>query len=221
LAGVLEIGVRLPTEFASAGEWLAEAQALEAAGAGWLWLESAAHGPAHWPLLGGLSVATRSCQLGLLPSAAEARGVAELARNALTLHTMTRGRFALGLPGSAPWKALATNLEEAEGEIVLFLRADRPPARHPATALALSARPPEKVASLVSGLPEPTSDGDPWTVWVEVDLPPNRPGWKQALTEYEAAGAGGLIVAHDPRLLDMLRNPDLEDDRADLQLAQG
>jgi hypothetical protein len=39
--------------------------------------------------------------------------------------------------------------------------------------------------------------------------------------EYEEAGASGVIVPADPRLLDLLRNGDEEDDRSDLQLAQG
>src|SRR5690348_11232382 len=114
---MLEIGVRLPDEIAGVGEWLAEAQGLEAAGAGWLWLESRDDGRAPWPLLGGLSVVTRSCRLGLIASAREARGTAELARHAVTLDAMTRGRFALAVPGSAPWKALATNLRAAEGDV--------------------------------------------------------------------------------------------------------
>jgi hypothetical protein len=222
LAGVLEIGVRLPDEIDSVGEWLAEAQALEAAGAAWLWLESTAQGRAHWPLLGGLSVVTRTCRLGLMASAREARSTAELARYAVTLDAMTRGRFALAVPESAPWKALAANLMEAEGEVPLLHRAENlPPAGLPPKALLLSARPPEDVEALVSRLSEPKSEGPSWTVWVAANLPPNRAEWKQAQADYEAAGAVGVIVAHDPRLLDMLRNPDLEDDRADLQLAQG
>ncbi len=40
-------------------------------------------------------------------------------------------------------------------------------------------------------------------------------------SEYEAAGATGIIIPRDPRLLDLLRNGDEEDDRSDLGLAQG
>jgi len=34
-------------------------------------------------------------------------------------------------------------------------------------------------------------------------------------------GATGVIVPADPRLLDLVRNADVEDDRSDLTLAQG
>jgi hypothetical protein len=39
--------------------------------------------------------------------------------------------------------------------------------------------------------------------------------------EYEEAGATGIVVPLDPRLLDLLRNGDEEEDRSDLGLAQG
>jgi len=41
------------------------------------------------------------------------------------------------------------------------------------------------------------------------------------LLDYEAARATGVLVPAGPRLLDMLRNADEEDDRSDLALAQG
>jgi hypothetical protein len=37
----------------------------------------------------------------------------------------------------------------------------------------------------------------------------------------EAVGATGIIVPADPRLLDLLRNGDEEEDRSDLGLSQG
>ena len=58
--------------------------------------------------------------------------------------------------------------------------------------------------------------------WVEVPAPEGRAEWRRLRTEHEAAGTAGLLLAYDPRLLDLLRNPDQEDDRSqDLQLAQG
>jgi hypothetical protein len=41
------------------------------------------------------------------------------------------------------------------------------------------------------------------------------------LSAYDAAGAGGLLVSLDARLVDLLRRADEEDDRSDLTLAQG
>jgi hypothetical protein len=58
--------------------------------------------------------------------------------------------------------------------------------------------------------------------WIEVEFPADRAAWRATLAEAEENRAPGVILAMDPRLLDLLRNPDVEDDRAtDLQLAQG
>jgi hypothetical protein len=61
----------------------------------------------------------------------------------------------------------------------------------------------------------------PLECWVQVKLPESHAGWRQALAAYEAAGADGLLVPLDPRLVDLLRRGDEEDDRSDLTLAQG
>jgi len=52
-------------------------------------------------------------------------------------------------------------------------------------------------------------------------MPDDRETWRRLRREYEDAGATGIIVPSDPRLLDLLRNGDEEDDRSDLGLAQG
>jgi hypothetical protein len=58
--------------------------------------------------------------------------------------------------------------------------------------------------------------------WFEEPFPPSRDAWRERLTEHDRKGSAGVIVAMDARLIDLLRNPDQEDDRsADLQLAQG
>ena len=56
--------------------------------------------------------------------------------------------------------------------------------------------------------------------WVEVAVPPDREGWTAALREQEEAGASGVVVAWDPRLIDLLRNPE-PDDRSDLLMSTG
>jgi alkanesulfonate monooxygenase SsuD/methylene tetrahydromethanopterin reductase-like flavin-dependent oxidoreductase (luciferase family) len=66
---------------------------------------------------------------------------------------------------------------------------------------------------LVVGLPEG---------WVEVAAPEGRAAWRELRARHAAAGTVGILLAYDPRLVDLLRNPDQEDDRSqDLQLAQG
>jgi alkanesulfonate monooxygenase SsuD/methylene tetrahydromethanopterin reductase-like flavin-dependent oxidoreductase (luciferase family) len=66
---------------------------------------------------------------------------------------------------------------------------------------------------LVLGLPEG---------WVEVAAPEGRAAWRELRQAQAAAGSEGVLLAYDPRLIDLLRNPDQEDDRSqDLQLASG
>ena len=56
--------------------------------------------------------------------------------------------------------------------------------------------------------------------WVKIPIPPDRSAWAAALAEHEAAGATGVIVAWDLRLIDLLRNPE-PDDRSDLLISTG
>ena len=63
--------------------------------------------------------------------------------------------------------------------------------------------------------------GAPFEVWVRTPMPEDRAAWRRTRDDCAAAGATGLIVPADPRLLDLLRNGDEEDDRSDLALAQG
>ena len=63
-------------------------------------------------------------------------------------------------------------------------------------------------------------EGD-FELWVEVSTPPDRGAWRRTLATYEATGATGVIASWDPRLVDLLRNPDTEDDRTDLLIATG
>jgi hypothetical protein len=48
---MLKIGVRLPRQFEDSGDYLADARAMESAGADSLWLEDAGYDP--WLLLAG------------------------------------------------------------------------------------------------------------------------------------------------------------------------
>ncbi|TMG23069.1 MAG: hypothetical protein E6H99_00930 [Chloroflexi bacterium] len=56
--------------------------------------------------------------------------------------------------------------------------------------------------------------------WVKVPIPPDKSAWAATLADQEAAGATGIIVAWDPRLVDLLRNPE-PDDRSDLLMSTG
>jgi hypothetical protein len=56
--------------------------------------------------------------------------------------------------------------------------------------------------------------------WVEIEMPADRESWITAMREHEAAGATGVVVRWNPRVLDLLRNPE-PDDRSDLAMSTG
>jgi hypothetical protein len=66
---------------------------------------------------------------------------------------------------------------------------------------------------VVEGMPEDET-------WAHVPMPPDRESWAAMVRDQEAAGAHGVIVAWDPRLIDLLRNPEPED-RSDLLMSTG
>jgi len=61
----------------------------------------------------------------------------------------------------------------------------------------------------------------PFELWARVASPEGREHWRSMLAAAVADGTTGVIVPAGPRLLDLLRNADEEDDRSDLILAQG
>lgn len=133
--------MELPGDFESAGEWLADAQAMEAAGAEALFV--AQGGLDRQALLAALAAVTWRARL-------------DLAGASDTVRLLARGRQ---------------------------VAADE----H----------------------------------WRRVPAPESREHWRQLHEEAEAAGAEGVLVPLSPRLLDLLRNADLVEDRSDLNLAQG
>ena len=75
----------------------------------------------------------------------------------------------------------------------------------------------ERVAALAAGGSRTT----PFEVWIDLEVPEDRAAWRRILAAYATTGATGLVLPLDPRLLDLLRRSDEEDDRSDLGLAQG
>jgi hypothetical protein len=57
--------------------------------------------------------------------------------------------------------------------------------------------------------------------WVRADFPADGAAWRATRDAALAAGATGIVLPNDPRLMDLLRNPDQVIDRADLNLATG
>jgi hypothetical protein len=95
---------------------------------------------------------------------------------------------------------------------------------------------PDRCAELAAGVPgvgifrrvpgEPGTFEDLSTettaeLWVSMPVPEGRASWREARADAARRGAHGLVVPADPRLLDVLRNPDDPGERHDLRLAQG
>jgi len=66
----------------------------------------------------------------------------------------------------------------------------------------------------------PDAEGAPER-WILSALPATRAEWKRLRADREAEGFAGIVLPNDPRLMDLVRNPDVEDDRADMRLAFG
>lgn len=57
--------------------------------------------------------------------------------------------------------------------------------------------------------------------WMSVPVPDGRNVWRAALDNAVEGGFHGVLVPADPRLIDILRNPDDPGQRLDLNLASG
>jgi len=82
------------------------------------------------------------------------------------------------------------------------------------------------------------ADGDPYVVlaalagrlvvaeeseerWTESAFPASRVAWDELRNASTAAGVTGVVLPNDPRLIDLLRNPDIIEARDDLKLSFG
>src|SRR5919108_2109421 len=160
------IGVELTT--ANVGELLADARALEAAGADSLWCAAGPDDP--FVVLAALAAVTFRVRLVALDARA---GDAQRA----TLERISRGRL-----------ATATS------------------ALDPAASILVATGGAEALARAVADAK--VRDGT-MECWARSTLPPGRAEWNELRAGCEAAGVSGIVVPNDPRLLDILRNPDV------------
>jgi hypothetical protein len=56
---------------------------------------------------------------------------------------------------------------------------------------------------------------------VDASVPADKASWVNSIATLEAAGATGIIVPWDARLIDLLRSAGEPDDRTDLLIATG
>lgn len=223
---MLKIGVRLPARFDDSGEYLADARAMDSAGVDSLWLDD--HGYDPWLLLASVAAVTGRARLIAPVGAAGGPDAATLANRVATLAGLSHGRCVLSLTGAgadsiASLTALARSLDQ---RVIVEVEGGR----HAQAAARLAdgvVGVDDSCEALKASLPPLLRARDeakctgPLEVWARVKMPPDREQWRQMLRDWEDAGATGIVVPHDPRLLDQLRNGDEDDDRSDLQLAQG
>ena len=221
---MLKIGVRLPRQFEDSGDYLADVRAMESAGADSLWLDDDGYDP--WLLLAGMATITGRIRLVVPVSSAELRASRDLDAKLATLSRLSRGRVALTLTGAAEGSAeveAATALARgARCCIILETSSDRR-AGLADGVVGFSESPELFRASVepVEKFREREKLTGAFERWAAIKMPDDRETWRRLRREYEEAGATGIIVPLDPRLLDLLRNGDEEEDRSDLGLAQG
>jgi Luciferase-like monooxygenase len=187
---VLHVAVRLPATIDDVGEYLADVTALEAAGAAAIWVDDTGLDP--WVLLGAMAAVTHRVRLGCMLTAAGAWPSETLA----TLQKLSRGRnvVALSSPGHAG-RSVFTAGSKQEAPVGAIVEVDS--------------------ADQLGDAQDPHIE-----VWAAIEVPPDRAAWAEARGAYEAAGATGVIVPWNERVLDLLRNPE-PDDRTDLLISTG
>jgi len=187
----VKVGVVLPPPVGDLGQWLAEGAAFEAAGADALWLDVGGEVDPVAVTAALAAVTYRSRLLAVIPD-----HVSEGARD--TLDRLSRGRLA-AVPGEGAAVPGEGGAVPSEGGAV------------PGEGEAVSGE-----VGAVRGEGAAPDDG-----WLRVPVPENRAAWRATLGDAVEREAAGVLVPADPRLLDLLRNPDEVVDRQDLHIAQG
>ena len=186
--------MRLPATIDDVGEYLADVTALEAAGAAAIWVDDTDLEP--WVLLGAMAAVTHRVRLGCMLTSTGVWPSETLNAAVTTLQKLSRGRIMVGVssPGQAGAKMFtAGSTKEA------------------ATGVILGVESADQLGNARDTHIE---------VWAAIAVPPDRAAWAEALSAYEAAGATGVIVSWNERVLDLLHNPE-PDDRTDLLISTG
>ncbi len=136
----------------------------------------------------------------MLPAAADDAG--ELLADARALEAA--GAAMIGLEGDGSGRAVMLGAIAVATERVTLRLSEADPE---ATLRRLSGN------RVVVDLPEGET-------WLSIAVPPDRQAWAEMLREHESSGVTGVIVRWDPRLIDLLRNPE-PDDRSDLLMSTG
>jgi hypothetical protein len=202
----LSIGVALAPSFACRGDSLADARAYEAAGCDSLWLEGAED---PWLAAAALAVVTTRLRL-VVPAAEEDLATTAFARRAGTLLRL--------LPGRLVVSCRAVDLVRAVREAV---RCPVYVSGSAAAAVPAAGADGVLLDSAEASAPGASRPARDVPVWLMCAPPGDRVAWRELRRRALASGAAGVVLPSTPRLLDLLRNPDRDDDRSDLKLAHG
>jgi alkanesulfonate monooxygenase SsuD/methylene tetrahydromethanopterin reductase-like flavin-dependent oxidoreductase (luciferase family) len=223
---MLEIGVRVPRRFEDGGEYLADARALDAAGVDSLWLDESGYD--SWLLLAAIATVTGRVRL-VAPVARGDDLTPERLRACVDmLRRLSRDRLVLGMAGiDGPSDPVLELARRSHCRVVCHGVADVQTglAARAADGVVVIDEAPDSVRKVAEDIALRRTDGDRharrFELWATVKIPDDRDSWRRTRRDYETAGATGIILPADPRLLDLLRNGDEDDDRSDLGLAQG
>jgi hypothetical protein len=216
---VLRVAVKLPAASGRIGDYLADVAALEAAGTDSVWLDARTEVSTEpWILLGSIAAVTHRVRLGMSvgfaaswPSAVD------------TLGRLSGGRVVVGMrPGREP-KALVKQLKSPRSAPLppsILIMCDTYGEAERSALLADGVVLPASEEEVRALRAERSQDGE-FELWVDVPIPSDRAGWANMVATFSAAGATGIIVPWDPRLIDLLRSAGEPDDRTDLLIATG
>jgi Luciferase-like monooxygenase len=205
---VLRVAVKLPPAPGRIGDYLADVTALEAAGADSIWLDATNKTSTEaWIHLGAIAAVTHRVRLGMTVGPEGGWMTA-----ADTLGRLSSGRVVVALPPGHEPDAYAHT------SILIICATHAEAERAAAVGNGVIVRGGEEE---VRALRATRGQDRELEVWVDVPVPADRAAWAQMIGSLGAAGATGIIVPWDPRLIDLLRSAGEPDDRSDLLIATG
>lgn len=216
---MLRVAVKLPDASGRIGDYLADVTALEAAGADSIWLDTTTDSPIEpWILLGAIAAVTHRVRLGTMVGSAASWPAA-----VDTLGRLSGGRVVVGMQAGGEPKALVAQMKGQRSaglppSILIMCDTYGEAERSVLLAEGVIVRGSEEEVRALRA--QPSKDGE-FELWVDVPIPADRAGWANVSAALEAAGATGIFVSWDPRLIDLLRNAGEADDRTDLLIATG
>lgn len=201
---MLRVAVKVPATIGDVGEYLADVTALEAAGADAIWVDDTALEP--WVVLGAMAAVTHRIGLGCQLTSMDQWPSVRLVQSGAALQKLSRGRTVVCLPLVGE---LTNHVDALRAAGARIFTAESPIAG--ADGILLNVESADQM--------RPTPDKE-MEVWAAIAMPPDREAWTRALGAYDAAGATGVIVPWNGRLVDLLRNTE-PDDRTDLLVSTG